>query len=87
MTKTICLNMIVKDESHIIEETLNNITSQLDLDYWVISDTGSTDNTKEIIKSFFELYNVPNIKQAWYFSCTQLFNPNTFIYHLIASSC
>ena len=54
MTKTICLNMIVKDESHIIEETLNNITSQLDLDYWVISDTGSTDNTKEIIKSFFE---------------------------------
>ena len=33
MAKTICLNMIVKDESHIIEETLNNITSQIDLDY------------------------------------------------------
>ena len=54
MSKTICLNMIVKDESHIIEETLNNITSYIDLDYWVISDTGSTDNTKEIIKLFFE---------------------------------
>ena len=54
MVKTICLNMIVKDESHIIEETLKNITSHIDLDYWVISDTGSTDNTKEIIKSFFE---------------------------------
>ena len=50
MAKTICLNMIVKNESHIIETTLNNIINHITIDYWVISDTGSTDNTKEIIK-------------------------------------
>ena len=52
--QTICLNMIVKNESHIIEKTLENLCSYFDFKYWVISDTGSTDNTKELIKSFFE---------------------------------
>lgn len=51
---SICLNMIVKNESHIIEETLENICQHIQLAYWVISDTGSTDNTVEIIKNFFE---------------------------------
>ena len=50
---TLCLNMIVKNESHIIEQTLNNIVNNIKIDYWVISDTGSTDNTKEIIQNFF----------------------------------
>ena len=58
MAKTICLNMIVKNESHIIETTLNNIINHITIDYWVISDTGSTDNTKEIIKSFFLKHNI-----------------------------
>ena len=49
--KTICLNMIVKDEAHIITETLNNISKYID--YWVISDTGSTDGTQDLIKNFF----------------------------------
>ncbi|EHI74568.1 glycosyl transferase family protein [Streptococcus criceti] len=53
MTK-IVLNMIVKDEAHIIEETLENLVSNLAFDYWVISDTGSTDQTPEIIKTFFK---------------------------------
>ena len=56
--KTLCLNMIVKDESHIILETLENITSHLEIDYWVICDTGSTDNTCEIIKTFFDKKNI-----------------------------
>lgn len=51
--------MIVKNESHIIEETLKNIVEQMELDYWVISDTGSTDNTKQIIKNFFKNKNIP----------------------------
>ena len=38
--KTICLNMIVKNESHIIESTLVNILENIKIDYWVISDTG-----------------------------------------------
>ncbi len=50
--KTICLCMIVKNESHIILETLNNVKKHLD--YWVICDTGSTDNTVELIQNFFD---------------------------------
>ena len=51
--KTICLNMIVKNESAIIRDTLENIIAHVPLDYYVISDTGSDDNTAEIIKQFF----------------------------------
>lgn len=50
---TICLSMIVKNESHIIEKTLENICNYINLSYWVISDTGSTDNTVELIEDFF----------------------------------
>ena len=57
--KTICLNMIVKNESKIIRETLVNICKYIKLDYWVISDTGSSDNTIDIIKSFFKEKEIP----------------------------
>ena len=56
---TICLNMIVKNESHIIEKTLNNLCDKIKFDYWVISDTGSTDNTPEIIQSYFDRKKIP----------------------------
>ncbi|NCU27057.1 glycosyltransferase, partial [Candidatus Nomurabacteria bacterium] len=49
---SICLTMIVKNESGIILEALNSIYKFID--YWVIVDTGSTDNTKEIITNFFK---------------------------------
>lgn len=39
MEQTLCLNMIVKDESHIIEKTLNNLEKYFKFSYWVISDT------------------------------------------------
>ena len=52
--KTICLNMIVKNESHIIASTLKNILEHVKIDYWVISDTGSTDDTVDIIQHFFK---------------------------------
>ena len=42
--------MIVKDESHIIERSLRSVRDFID--YWVIVDTGSTDDTKEKIKAF-----------------------------------
>ena len=56
---TVCLNMIVKDESHIIESTLQNLLKYISFDYWVICDTGSTDTTPDIIRSFFASRNIP----------------------------
>jgi hypothetical protein len=48
--------MIVKNEEAIIGETLHAIPKEL-IDYWVISDTGSTDATKEIVQK--ELGSIP----------------------------
>lgn len=64
---TICLNMIVKDEESNILICLNNVCKYISLDYWVISDTGSTDKTKEIIIDFFKTRNIPGelIEKEW----------------------
>ena len=56
---TICLNMIVKNESHIIRNTLEKLCNKIHFSYWVICDTGSTDNTREIIVDFFTSKNIP----------------------------
>ena len=50
--KTICLNMIVKDESPVIRRSLASVKNIID--YWVIVDTGSTDGTQQIIKEFMK---------------------------------
>ena len=55
---TFCLNMIVKNEAHVIEKTLGGILEKMQIDYWVISDTGSTDGTQDIIKTFFKNRNI-----------------------------
>jgi len=52
----ICLNMIVKNESHIITRLLSSVLPLIDT--YCICDTGSTDNTIEIIKTFFDGVNV-----------------------------
>lgn len=52
LKKTICLNMIVKNESHVIERCLKSVKDHID--YWVIVDTGSTDGTQDIIKNFMK---------------------------------
>jgi len=55
----LCLNMIVKNEGHIIKDTLTKLLHKIPIiDYWVISDTGSTDETKNIIYNFFNERNI-----------------------------
>lgn len=53
----ICLNMIVKNESRIIRRLLESVVDLLD--FYCICDTGSTDNTIEIIDSFFREKGIP----------------------------
>lgn len=47
-TYTVCLNMIVKNEAHVIERCLASVKPLID--HWVIVDTGSTDGTAKVIK-------------------------------------
>ena len=53
---TLTLIMIVKNESKIIERCLNSVKDYVD--YIVISDTGSTDNTPEIIECYLSKNNI-----------------------------
>lgn len=55
----ICLNMIVRNEVHIIEETLKNVCNHFPIARWVISDTGSSDGTQDIIKKTFSRLGIP----------------------------
>lgn len=51
------LAMIVKNEAPNIERCLESVAPYID--YYVICDTGSTDNTKEIVKNFFDKKGIP----------------------------
>lgn len=60
--KSICLNMIVRNESPVIRRCLKSVKPLID--YWVIVDTGSDDGTQEIIREEMqgilgELYERP----------------------------
>lgn len=46
--KTLCLVMIVRNESRVIKRCLDRVKDKID--YWVIVDTGSDDNTMDLIK-------------------------------------
>jgi glycosyltransferase involved in cell wall biosynthesis len=51
MPARVCLNMIVKDEAHVIRRCLDSVRPFVD--YWVIVDTGSTDGTQAAIAEHF----------------------------------
>jgi len=54
---TVTLCMIVKDESHIIEQCLRSMAKYVDR--YDITDTGSTDGTPELIKKVMDEFEVP----------------------------
>ncbi|MER5687611.1 glycosyltransferase [Streptomyces sp. NPDC002205] len=49
MKPSICLCMIVKNEAHVIERCLASVRDLIDT--WVISDTGSSDGTQQLIRT------------------------------------
>ncbi len=57
MGKTVCLNMIVKDEIPVIRRCLASVKHLID--YWVIVDTGSSDGTQSFIRDF--LKEIPGV--------------------------
>ena len=60
---TICLSMIVKNEAHCITKCLESVKPIIN--HWVISDTGSTDNTEEVIKEFLKDIPGEYIHNEW----------------------
>ncbi len=55
--KTLCLNMLVKNEMESLKRCLEAVAPYIAC--WVIGDTGSTDGTQEFIRSFFASRNIP----------------------------
>lgn len=53
----LCLNMIVKNESKIITRLFDSVKDIIDC--YCICDTGSTDNTVELIESYFKSKSIP----------------------------
>jgi GR25 family glycosyltransferase involved in LPS biosynthesis/tetratricopeptide (TPR) repeat protein len=59
--------MIVKNESHVIEKTFDNLAKYITFDYWVICDTGSTDGTQDLIRNYFAKKGIPGelVQHEW----------------------
>jgi glycosyltransferase involved in cell wall biosynthesis len=53
----LCLNMIVRNEAAILGRSLRSVCDHID--YWVICDTGSADETKEFVREFFAARKIP----------------------------
>jgi glycosyltransferase involved in cell wall biosynthesis len=53
----ICLNMIVRNEAHIIRETFDSVAPYISS--WVIVDTGSDDGTQDLIRDHMARRGIP----------------------------
>ena len=65
MKKTICLNMIVKNEKKNLRRLFKSLKNVID--YYVIHDTGSTDGTQGLIKEVMDSYDISGeiIEEGW----------------------
>jgi FkbM family methyltransferase len=54
--RSLCLNMVVKNETANLERCFNAVAPYIDC--WVIGDTGSTDGTQDFVRSFFATRNI-----------------------------
>jgi len=54
---TICLNMIVRNEAHVVHEVLDCVAPYISS--WVIVDTGSEDGTQDIIREHMAKLGIP----------------------------
>ena len=54
---TICLNMIVRNEAHIVKEVLDSVAPYISS--WVVVDTGSDDGTQDIIRDHMADLGIP----------------------------
>src|SRR6266849_4943297 len=55
--KALCLNMIVKNEMANLERCLAAVADHIVC--WIIGDTGSSDGTQELIRTFFTTRRLP----------------------------
>ena len=57
--------MIVKNETHVIKRCFESLKNHID--YWVISDTGSTDGTQDYVREYFNEAGIPGdlIENQW----------------------
>src|ERR1700754_1620258 len=53
----ICLNMIVRNEAHIVDEVLDSVAPYISS--WVIVDTGSDDGTQNVIRNHMAALDIP----------------------------
>jgi glycosyltransferase involved in cell wall biosynthesis len=61
--QTVCLNMIVKNEAHVIQRCLDSVRPIIDT--WVIVDTGSTDATQAVIREHLKDLPGELFERSW----------------------
>lgn len=62
---SICLNLIVKNETKVLPRCFASI--ERFIDRWLIVDTGSTDGTQDFVRNYFERRSIPGqlVERPW----------------------